>query len=66
MDKIQLLKLLFHQTDEDDYENSEFLDQGVQESAKNQEDDGKHGTHSICLLVTFTKSIFYGLFSIVL
>ncbi|XP_026226722.1 uncharacterized protein si:dkey-183i3.6 isoform X2 [Anabas testudineus] len=25
--------------DEDDYENSEFLDQGVQESAKNQEDD---------------------------
>lgn len=49
------LKLLFHQTDDDDYENSDFLEQGVQEKKQEQKqeqeqdqgDDGEYGKHSI-------------------
>lgn len=49
------LKLLFHQTDDDDYENSEFLEQGAQEQAAEQEDDGKYVIRNICLLRIGTK-----------
>lgn len=47
--KMCSLQLLFHQTDDDDYENSDFLEQGVQDQKQEQEqgDDGECGIYNI-------------------